>query len=185
MHEGDDGPPAVLAAAEPDDGADIQRLYAHHVLTGAATFELEPPDVADMVRRVATVREAGLPWLVARDPQGGRLLGYAYAAVYRARPAYRLTVEDSIYLSPEATGRGLGTRLLAAVIERCAAADRRQMIAVITTPGSDASVALHRRLGFETVGHLPDVGYKFGRWHGTLFMQRALGPGASAPPAET
>ncbi len=178
----------ALADADPNpagtDARDVADLYAHHVRTGSATFELEPPTAATMAARITAVREAGLPWLLARDTaDGGRLLGYAYAGPFRARPAYRHTVEDSIYLTPEATGQGLGRRLLEAVIDRCAAADVRQMIAVITTPGSEASVALHARLGFVTVGSLPAVGRKFGRWHGTLYMQRAIGAGQHAAPA--
>lgn len=173
-----------LIEAEPADSADLQALYAHHVRTGTATFELEPPSTDDMARRLETVRNAGLPWLLARDTHSGALLGYAYAGSFRARPAYRHTVEDSIYLTPGAMGRGLGRALLSAVIDQCTTRDIRQMIAVITVPGSEASVALHRALGFTTIGELPAVGWKFGRWLGTLYMQRAIGPGATAPPPE-
>ncbi|MBB4284800.1 GNAT family N-acetyltransferase [Roseospira goensis] len=177
--------PVAIVEADPDDANAVQALYAPHVLTGTATFELVPPSRDDMARRIAAVREAGLPWLLARDGGDGRLLGYAYAGPFRARPAYRHTVEDSVYVDPAAAGRGVGTTLLRAVIDRCAAADVRQMVAVITTPGSEASEALHRRLGFETIGVLPGVGRKFGRWLGTLYMQRALGDGqATAPRAE-
>lgn len=178
----------TLVDADPDpqgaDARDLAALYAPHVLGGTATFELVPPSAAAMADRVAAVRTAGLPWLLARETATGRALGYAYAGPFRARPAYRHTVEDSVYLAREAMGRGLGRALLAAVIERCAAADARQMIAVITTPGSEASEALHRALGFATVGHLPAVGRKNGRWLGTLYMQRALGAGDAAAPRD-
>jgi phosphinothricin acetyltransferase len=180
-------PPLIEGAGDDlDDAAAVRDLYAHHVRTGTATFELEPPSAEDMAGRIAAVRAAGLPFLLARDPADGRLLGYAYAAPFRARPAYRHTVEDSIYLDPSAMGRGVGTVLLGALIEQCAAKDVRQMIAVITTPGAEASVALHRKLGFEEVGHLPAVGRKFGRWLGTLYMQRAIGAAEeTAPRSET
>ncbi|MQX38034.1 GNAT family N-acetyltransferase [Roseospira navarrensis] len=176
--------PAVLVDADPVDAPDLQALYAHHVRTGTATFELHPPSVEDMAGRITAIGAAGLPWLLARDPADGRLLGYAYAGPFRARPAYRLTVEDSVYLAPEAVGLGIGAALLSAVIDRCAARDVRQMVAVITTPGHEASAALHARLGFETIGVLPGVGRKFGRWFGTLYMQRAIGPGQDAAPAD-
>ncbi|WP_299436644.1 GNAT family N-acetyltransferase [uncultured Rhodospira sp.] len=173
-----------LSEAVSEDAAAVHDLYAGHVRAGTATFELDPPTVEEMARRIAGVRDAGLPFLLARNRADGRLLGYAYAGSFRGRPAYRHTVEDSIYLDPAAMGRGVGTVLLGAVIERCAARDVRQMVAVITTPGSEASVALHRKLGFETVGMLPAVGRKFGRWWGTLYMQRAIGAGASTDPGE-
>jgi phosphinothricin acetyltransferase len=180
-------PPLIETAGDgAGDASAVRDLYAHHVRAGTATFELEPPSVEDMAARIAAVRAAGLPFLLARDPADGRLLGYAYAAPFRARPAYRHTVEDSIYLDPSAMGRGVGTVLLGALIEQCAAKDVRQMIAVITTPGAEASVALHRKLGFEEVGHLPAVGRKFGRWLGTLYMQRAIGAAEeTAPRSET
>jgi phosphinothricin acetyltransferase len=181
-----DGIALTDADADPQgaDARDLAALYATHVLGGTATFELDPPSPEAMADRVAAVQAAGLPWLLARDGASGRALGYAYAGSFRSRPAYRHSVEDSVYLAPEAVGRGLGRALLAAVIERCEAADVRQMIAVITTPGSEASEALHRSLGFTSVGHLPAVGRKHGRWLGTLYMQRAIGAGDGAPPAD-
>lgn len=179
--------PLALTEADPSPGGadarDLAALYAHYVRNSSATFELEPPTAAEMASRIAAVQAAGLPWLLARDAGAdGRLLGYAYAGPFRARPAYRHAVEDSVYLAPEATGRGLGGLLLGALIEHCARADARQMIAVITTPGSEASVALHGRLGFRSVGELSAVGRKFGQWYGTLYMQRAIGAGQQAPP---
>jgi len=174
--------PFRLIDAGSDDAAAILSVYARHVESGTATFELQPPTVEDMAARIATVREAGLPWLLARDMADDRVLGYAYAGPFRARPAYRCTVEDSVYLDPVALRRGVGSALLGAVIERCAAADVRQMIAVISTPGGEASIALHRKLGFEMIGELPAVGRKFGRWLGTVYMQRGIGPGDATPP---
>ncbi|MBB4265044.1 GNAT family N-acetyltransferase [Roseospira visakhapatnamensis] len=176
-------PPAVhIAEATARDAADIQALYAHHVRHGTATFETEPPPVDEMALRIAAVRDQHLPYLTARAAATGALLGYAYAGPFRARAAYRHTVEDSIYLAPQAAGQGLGTRLLADLIDRCQArGDIHQMIAVITSPGSEASVALHRRLGFQVVGTLVAVGRKNGRWLDTLYMQREIGAGT--PPA--
>jgi len=171
-----------LIDAGHDDAAAVLSVYARHVVSGTATFELHPPAVEDMAARIATVRGAGLPWLLARDMADDRVLGYAYAGPFRARPAYRYTVEDSVYLDPTAVGRGVGSALLGAVIAHCAAADVRQMIAVISTPGGEASIALHRKLGFEMIGELPAVGRKFGRWLGTVYMQRGIGPGDATPP---
>jgi len=177
-------PPIVGATAA--DAVAIQRIYAHHVRTGTATFETEVPSVDEMARRIAQIQDNGLPYLVIRpaiaDSGAGAVLGYAYAAPFRARAAYRHTVEDSIYLAPETMGHGLGTRLLTALIDRCAAHGGlrlHQMVAVISMPGGDASVALHRRLGFQTVGRLAQVGRKHGQWLDTLYMQRAVGPGPS------
>ncbi len=172
-----------LTDATPADADAILAVYAHHVRAGTATFETEPPSTQEMVRRIATVQDQNLPYLVARDTRSGphrsgMMLGYAYAGPFRTRAAYRHTVEDSIYLAPEAVGRGLGTRLLAALIERCQArGDIHQMIAVITSPGSEASEALHRRLGFRVVGTLTQVGRKHGQWLDTIYMQRAIGGG--------
>lgn len=172
-----------LVDATSADAAAILAVYAHYVRAGTATFETEPPSMEEMVRRIATVQDQSLPYIVARDTRAsprrpGTVLGYAYAGPFRTRAAYRHTVEDSIYLAPEAVGRGLGTRLLAALIERCQARGGiHQMIAVITSPGSEASEALHRRLGFRVVGTLTQVGRKHGQWLDTIYMQRAIGDG--------
>jgi len=175
-------PGAHLFDATPEaDAPDIQALYARHVQSGTATFETEPPSVVQIAGRMAAVLERRLPYLVARA-ETGALLGYAYAAPFRERAAYRHSVEDSIYLAPEALGQGLGTRLLAALIARCEAhGDLHQMVAVISDPGGAASVALHHRLGFRTAGTLAQVGHKHGRWLDTIYMQRDLGGG---PPEE-
>ena len=150
-------------------------LYAHHVRHGLATFEEDPPPAAEMTKRLAAVRDGGFPWLVAEA--GGMVLGYAYAGPYRARSAYRFTVEDSIYLSADAAGRGIGSALLEALLARCTAAGARQMIAVIGDSGNAASIALHRRFGFAHAGLLKSAGFKFGRWVDVVLMQRPLGGG--------
>jgi L-amino acid N-acyltransferase YncA len=173
--------PVALRAAEPGDFAAIHDIYRHHVLNGLASFEVEPPDRVELERRHADVRARNLPYLVALSD--GRLIGYAYAGPFRTRPAYRFTVEDSIYIAPDAIGRGVGRALLGALIERCSALDLRQMIAVIGDSGNQGSIALHRALGFGQPFVLEGAGFKFGRWVDIVLMQRPLGPGAGAPPS--
>lgn len=164
------------------DMASVQEIYARHVLEGIATFEEVPPDIDEMARRFADVTGRGLPWLVA-EADGG-LLGYAYAGPYRARSAYRFSLEDSIYLAPAAQGQGLGTRLLERLLTESEAAGARQMLAVIGDSGNAGSIAVHRRCGFGHVGIFRSVGLKFGRWIDTVMMQRPLGSGdATLPPA--
>lgn len=162
------------------DLADIAAIYGHHVLTGTATFELVPPPVEEMARRRTAIVERGLPWLVAE--RDGAVAGYAYAGPYRTRPAYDWTLEDSIYIHADHTGKGLGRALLTPLIERTTQLGYRQMVAVIgggtANPGS---VALHQACGFHYVGVLAATGWKFGHWVDSLLMQRALGPGAAEP----
>lgn len=158
----------------------VQALYAHYVLNELATFELVPPTLEEMCARRQAILDTGLPYLVAVDDT--RVLGYAYAATYRPRPAYRYTVEDSVYLVPDSTGKGIGTALLNALVLRCESGPWRQMVAVITQGGASGSVELHSKCGFVEVGRMPDVGYKFGRWVGTVVMQRALGDGGTTQP---
>jgi L-amino acid N-acyltransferase YncA len=160
--------------------AAVQRIYAHHVLTGVATFEETPPDLQEIIARRRAALDLGLPYLVAEA--GDRILGYCYATPYRARPAYRFTIEDSVHVAEGFTGRGLGVALLSALIARCEAGPWRQMVAVIGDSGNLGSIALHRRLGFEMIGVLRSVGFKFGRWVDTPLMQRALGKGDGALP---
>jgi phosphinothricin acetyltransferase len=169
-----------LRPARAEDFPAIQAIYAWHVLNGLATFEEVPPDAAEMARRHTEVVGHGLPYVVAEAD--GRLLGYAYAGLYRARSAYRFAVEDSIYLDPEATGRGVGRRLLDRLIEASTAAGARQMLAVIGDSGNAASIAVHARAGFAHVGTFRSVGFKFGRWVDTVMMQRPLGHGDAALP---
>ncbi|MFC1456149.1 GNAT family N-acetyltransferase [Microvirga arabica] len=158
----------------------IAAIYAHAVTHGTASFELEPPPEAEMARRRDDILKGGYPYLVAE--RDNDILGYAYAGAYRTRPAYRSTVEDSIYVAPSAQGQGIGRALLAALIERCEELEFRLMVAVIGDEDSHGSVALHRSLGFEPVGILRGIGYKHGRWLSTVLMQRPLGRGTAEPP---
>jgi phosphinothricin acetyltransferase len=158
--------------AAPADLRAIRAIYEPEVLAGTATFEIEPPSVEELAARLAKVEAAGLPWLVAEAE--GQVAGYAYAAMYRDRPAYRFTVEDSVYVAEAARGRGLGRALLLALIAGARAAGMRQMVAVIGDSANSGSVRLHRACGFRDVGTLVEVGHKFGRWLDTVLMQRAL-----------
>jgi L-amino acid N-acyltransferase YncA len=161
--------------------AAITAIYAHHVRHGLASFEEVPPDVEEMTRRFDDVRARRMPYFVAVEDEA--LLGYAYASPYRLRSAYRYTVEDSVYLAPDAFRKGIGRRLLTGLIETCAAAGMRQMIAVIGDSGNDASVGLHSACGFRMTGTLQSVGFKFGRWVDGVIMQRTLGEGDHTLPA--
>jgi L-amino acid N-acyltransferase YncA len=171
--------PAIRPAAAADIPA-IAAIYAHHVLHGSATFEEVPPDEAEMARRHAAVTGRGLPYVVAEE--AGRVVGYAYAAPYRERSAYRFTLEDSIYLDPAALRRGIGRALLERVVADSTALGARQMLAVIGDSGNAGSVGLHRSFGFREVGVAEAVGLKFGRWLDTVTMQLALGEGATTIP---
>ncbi|CAI0815254.1 N-acetyltransferase family protein [Serratia ficaria] len=174
-------PLLTLTDATPDDMAAIQQIYAHHVLHGAASFEETPPTLAEMQQRRSQVLQAGLPWLVAKSD--GRILGYCYATPYRPRPAYRYTVEDSVYIAEGQQGNGIGKALLAALIARCEQGPWRQMLAIVgDSAANQGSLALHQKLGFNDVGTLKAVGFKLGEWRDTHIMQRALGEsGATAP----
>lgn len=169
-----------LRAATADDMAAIQDIYADHVLHGSASFELTPPTVAQMLERWAAVREAGLPYLVVEVE--GAVAGYGYATLYRPRPGYRFTCEDSVYLRSGMGGRGLGALLLAAIIQHCEQGGWRQMVAVVGDSANVASLKLHERQGFRRVGVFESVGFKHGRWLDTVLMQRVLGPGDSTSP---
>ena len=169
----------IRPAAEADLSA-ITAIYEHAVRSGTATFELEPPDLAEMTRRFDALQAGGFPYLAAE--QDGRFCGYAYVGPYRPRPAYRFTVENSVYLDPAIHRRGIGTALLRDLIARCTRRGYRQIIAVIGDSANAASIALHRNNGFAMIGTHPDVGFKFGRWLDTVMMQRALGEGALTTP---
>ncbi len=158
----------------------VQVIYAHHVQYGLATFEETPPLTDELLSRRASVLALGLPYLVAEIES--RIVGYSYATGYRPRPAYRHTIEDSVYVADGLGGQGVGTALLETLIVRCEAGPWRQMLAVIGNSGNAGSVALHRRLGFQPVGTLRSVGFKLGRWVDTVLMQRTLGAGDGAPP---
>lgn len=167
--------------AEDADLPAIQAIYAHHVLHGLATFEEVPPSVTELAGRRAAIIDAGLPYLVAE--REGRVVGYAYAASYHPRPAYRYTIEDSIYVADGLGGGGIGSALLASLLARCEAGPWRQMLAVIGNSGNAGSIALHRKLGFAPVGTFTAVGFKLGQWVDTVLMQRVLGAGAASRPA--
>jgi L-amino acid N-acyltransferase YncA len=170
----------AIRAARTSDVPGITRIYAHAVKHGTATFELEPPDEAEMARRMQVLLEAKFPYFVAEI--GGTVAGYAYASLYRTRPAYRFTVEDSVYVAPDMHRRGIGKALLEKLIDACTALGFRQMIAVIGDSDQAASIGLHEVCGFESAGNLKNIGYKFGRWLDTPMMQLALGSGAGNPP---
>lgn len=177
-----------IRPSQTDDLPAITAIYAHHVLHGTGTFELHPPDAAEMARRHADVTGKGLPWLVAESAGAADLapviLGFAYANHFRPRPAYRFCVEDSIYLAPDATGQGLGRLLLAELMARCDALGARQMLAVIGDAANAGSIGLHRTLGFEHTGMLKASGWKFGRWLDVILMQKALGTGDQTDPVD-
>lgn len=179
----DPSTPQPTLLIRPSSAADVEAftaIYAHAVQNGTGSFELEAPDAAEMARRRDDVLVKGLPWLTAQS--AGQVLGYAYAGLFRPRRAYRFSLEDSIYLAPQARGRGIGRLLLAELCGRCEALGARQMLAVIGDSANQASVALHRAQGFEPVGTFRNVGHKFGRWLDVVLMQRALGAGAASDP---
>lgn len=174
----------LIRPCEPDDCAAITAIYCHAVIHGTASWELDAPDAVDMARRREAIIAAGYPYLVAE--RAGLVLGYAYASAYRPRPAYRSTVENSVYVSPDAQRQGIGRVLPLALIEACAARGFRQMIGIVGD-GTGGSLRLHEMLGFELVGIARDVGYKHGRWLDQFILQKSLGqkpPGtsATAPP---
>jgi L-amino acid N-acyltransferase YncA len=165
------------------DMAAITRIYAQAVRHGTASFEIEPPDEAEMARRQDALLAGGYPFLIAE--RDGDVIGYAYAGPYRAWPAYRWTVEDSIYIAAEVQGQGIGRALLERLIREAEARGFRQMIAVIGDSEQTPSIALHEALGFRRVGTLESVGFKFGRWLDSVLMQRPLGNGASLAPRQS
>jgi L-amino acid N-acyltransferase YncA len=173
-------PPRPKLAVRIRDAADadldaITKIYAHHVRHGLASFEVVAPTFDEFRSRRAAVLDSGLPWLAAE--LRGQVVGYAYASIYRARPGYRYTIEDSVYVDQALNGLGAGGALLTALIERCEAGPWRQMLAIIGDSANQGSIALHRRLGFTHVGTFASVGFKLGRWVDTVLMQRPLGAG--------
>lgn len=171
----------TIRHALPGDLDQITRIYADAVLNGTASYELEPPTRADMGERFEALMDGGYPYLVAE--REGAIVGYAYAGPFRARPAYRFIVEDSIYIAPEAKGAGIGKALMQALIDETTVLGFRQIIAVIGDGHAEsASVRLHERLGFHHTGRMDGSGYKHGRWLDTVFMQLALNGGATVPP---
>ena len=172
--------PIPIRTAEARDLVAITGIYEHAVRHGTASFELEPPSEREMARRYEALRSGGYPYLVAQLE--GEIMGFAYAGPYRARPAYRWTVEDSIYVAPAAQRRGIGRALLDRLIAEAERGGFRQMIAVIGDSANVGSIELHRAAGFRLVGTFDDIGFKFGRWLDTVLMQRPLGTGATTAP---
>ena len=170
----------LIRDSRDDDLPAIQAIYAHHVLHGTGSFELDPPSLEDMRARRDDVLRNGFPWLVAE--MDGTVVGYAYANFFRTRPAYRSTVENSIYILDAQRGQGLGRPLLEALMTRCEALGCRQLLAVIGDSANTGSIALHARCGFRFAGTLRSTGWKFGRWLDTVLMQRELGEADRSPP---
>ncbi len=171
--------PTIRASRDADLPA-ITTIYAHHVLQGTGTFEIDPPAESDMMARRADVLSKGLPWLVLEE--NSHVLGYAYCNWFKPRPAYRFSAEDSIYLAPEANGRGLGRALLAELAAQAQRAGVRKLIAVIGDSANTGSVGVHRSVGFTSVGVLKACGWKFDRWLDVVLMEMPLGAADTTPP---
>jgi phosphinothricin acetyltransferase len=171
--------PTIRPSTDADVPA-IAAIYAHHVLHGTGTFETAPPTEIDMATRRADVLSKGLPYLVAEED--GRLLGFAYCQWFKPRPAYRFSAEDSIYLHPEASGRGVGRQLLAELARQAQAAGIRKLIAVIGDSANAGSIGVHRTLGFEHVGVFKSCGWKFGQWRDIVLMEKTIGAGDTTAP---
>lgn len=173
--------PLIRPSADSDLDA-ITRIYGHHVLHGTGTFETTPPAVQDMAARRADVLSKGLPWLVVEE--GDQVLGFAYGNWFKPRPAYRFSVEDSIYMAPEAAGKGMGRALLAELMAAFERAGARKVMAVIGDSANAGSIGIHKALGFEHVGVVQSCGWKFDRWLDIVLMQKSLGPGDNTPPTD-
>lgn len=170
----------LLRDVAPADLPSIRAIYAHAVTHGTASWEWEPPSLEELDRRKQAIVDAGFPWIVAAE--AGQVLGYAYASSYRPRAAYRWTCEDSIYIAPDAQGRGLGRLLLSDLISRCTVLGFRQMVAIVGDANSRPSVSLHTAMGFTPAGVIRNAGFKHGRWLDQVLMQRELGAGSSTLP---
>src|SRR6266702_1693820 len=175
-------PSAEIRPATEADLPSITEIYTHAVLHGTATFELIPPDLAEMTRRFKVLMDGGFPYFVAVLED--RVAGYAYAGPYRPRPAYRFTVENAVYLQPAIHRSGIGLQLMVRLIAECETRGYRQMIAVIGDSANAGSIGVHTKTGFQMIGTHPNVGLKFGRWLDTVMMQRALGEGATTVPVD-
>ena len=170
----------IVRASTAEDAQALADIYGHHVLHGLASFEEVPPTAEDMAGRRAAVVALGLPYLVAEED--GKVLGYAYAGPFRPRAAYRYTVEDSVYVAPDAIGKGVGRAVLTEVLKACEALGVRQVMAVIGDSNNAGSIGLHTALGFEPAGICRSVGFKHGQWVDTVWMQKPLNAGDSTPP---
>jgi L-amino acid N-acyltransferase YncA len=174
--------PLLIRPSTEADMPAITAIYGHHVLHGTGSFELDAPDLTEMNRRRTDVLAKGLPYLVAS--RGNQVLGFAYAGVFRPRPAFRFLAEDSVYIHPDQAGRGLGRALLAELMRHCELLGIRQMLAVIGDSANAGSIGLHRSLGFEHTGILKASGWKHDRWLDTVLMQKSLGAGDTLPASE-
>ena len=172
----------LIRPSRDEDLPALTAIYGHHVLHSTGTFETEPPSVADMTARRADVLSKGLPYLVAEED--GRIAGFAYGNWFKPRPAYRYSVEDSIYLAPDLHRKGLGRALLTELLARCEAVGIRKMMAIIGDSANAGSVGVHLALGFTQVGLIESCGWKFGAWRDIVIMQKTLGAGDTQPPAE-
>ena len=173
----------TIRPSREDDLPAITAIYAHHVLHGTGTFETSPPTHGEMSARRADVLAKGLPYLVAEE--AGRVLGFAYCQWFKPRPAYRFSAEDSIYVDPQAIGRGLGAALLRELMARADACGIRKLIAVIGDSANAASIGVHRAAGFTRAGTISACGWKFERWLDIVLMERSVGAGSTTPPRET
>jgi phosphinothricin acetyltransferase len=162
-----------LRDATPRDIPDMLEIYNHYVANSTVTFDEDPLKLAEMRKKYKIVADLGYPWLVAVSPRGV-VLGYAYVTPWKTKAAYRFTVENSIYLGPASTGKGIGRALMAELLARAKAAGVKEVVAVIADKGADASIKLHADFGFKDIGHMGKVGFKFGRWLGTVLMQKSL-----------
>lgn len=172
----------IVRNSTADDLPAITAIYAHHVLHGTGTFETEPPGAPEMAARRADVLARGLPWLVAEDEASGELLGFAYCNWFKPRPAYRFSAEDSVYVADRARGRGVGRLLLAALVREAEGAGVRKLLAVIGDSANAGSIGVHRAAGFNEVGVLRSVGWKFGAWRDVVLMEKPLGAGDTTAP---
>ena len=173
-------PEVKIRQSADDDMVRITEIYARSVREGTASFEFEPPDLAEMMRRRSALLDAGYPYLAAEVD--GRVEGYAYAGAFRPRPAYALTVENTVYVDPDNQRGGVGRALMKRLIEECTERGYRQMIAIIGGSQHAASIAFHKMIGFHDIGTFKSVGYKHGKWLDTVHLQLALGPGDTTPP---
>ena len=163
----------TIREATPADLPHVREIYNHYVANSTVTFDEDPLSLRELRAKYANLEKLGLPFIVAVSP-GGQVLGYAYVFPWKTKAAYRFTVENSIYLGPAATGKGLGRALMTELIARSKAKGLKEIVAVIADKGADASIALHREFGFTEIGHMGKVGFKFGRWLGTILMQKSL-----------
>jgi L-amino acid N-acyltransferase YncA len=170
----------IIRTAAAGDAEALAAIYGHHVLHGFGTFEEDPPSPAEMESRRAAIAGRGLPYLLAEE--AGKVLGFAYAGPFRPRQAYRYTLEDSVYIAPDAIGKGVGRAVLSAVIAECEALGIRQLVAVIGDSGNAASIGLHRSLGFLDAGVGRSFGFKHGRWVDIVWMQKSLNGGDETAP---